>query len=594
MMMTDFMKEATKSFCICPHLDIDFPCHAEMKDTDINIDIDEDEDDDRNVSNGTNTLPHKNHRGHLPPSPPPPPPSTTATCSPTASIYNVPTYEQEDGTLDSGEAKFLLTSTCTFCYKRRNRIPRLPHSNDQYIVRQSKPISLHRLNDTLYCNLITDLQSTLKYRSGWFLLFWLPVFMYAAVSWLVLVLIFRHSSRNYDGEEELENTDDSIINEYTSSWRTLSMIAIVSFIIGKVLYRLKLRNIEDEIHIRVQYEWLPLLEKEGFAINYVIDDPGPFYTRKETYIHIYRINPNVGVTGSTASHVHHTNDNSLIDCNHFRRNNCWNALTLNSSKSVSGSVVPISIISEGKGTATNSSIPVVGQGNEAKYMVFYPMELARRNVDARQIGYSYLSALSSESPCQCKKKYYYCPVGCDDDENDDGNDVYHKNNDDDPSQASTCYYVTPPTLHDLPNGEEGFLLLHEFLYDLEIMTSPSYTIRMLLFVVLFIIFILLCVYAMVRHERTSNNLTVEEYYHDNLCGSFALFGFLLLIYMCERFLRLYTNIYCRYYDVASVVETVWLPQFQLYGYTVTYRIDQPQWYSFREDYVHIYKNTRQL
>jgi hypothetical protein len=577
-MMTDFMKEATKSFCM--PLDIDVQCHKEIRDDDWNVNINDDSGGCGYHHQQPHNQPLSTPRSSSLPQPPPPPSKTT---TPVASIHYAPSYEQEDATMDSGEAKFLLTSTCTFCFKRRNRIPRLPHNNDQYIIRQSKPISLRRLNDTLYCNLISDLQSTLKYRSGWFLLFWLPFCLCAALSLLVLVFRSRH-------EEEEENSnnnndrDDAIINDYKSSWRTLSMIVIVSFIIGKILYRIKLRNIEDELHIRVQYEWLPLFEQEGFAINYVIDDPGPFYSRKETYIHIYRINRGVGVIDNTAA-IRHANDNNLTTCVQFRRSNSLisqDVLVTGADSSSSTGIVPKSIISDGRMALTNQPIPIVGQGNEAKYMVFYPMELARRNVDARQLGYSYLSASSLESPCHCKSKYY-CSVGCDDD---------GRQEDEDRSQASVCYYVTPPTVRDLPNGEEGFLLLHEFLYDIEIMTSPSYTVRMLLFVVLFILFILLCVYAMARHDTYSNssNRAAAEYYQDKLDGSFALFGFLLLVYICDRFLRLYTNVYCKYYDIASVVEKVWLPQFQLYGYTVTYRIDQPHWYSFREDYIHLYKH----
>ena len=566
------MKDATKSFCM--PLDIDGVCHHDIRDDDGD---DDGENHHRNVRLGSICGSGGGGGGsyHQSPSPPQLP---IAIPPPIASIYYVPSYEQEDGTMDSGEAKFLLTSTCTFCYKRRNRIPRLPHNNDLYIIRQSKPMSLRRLNDHLYCNLILDLQSTLKYRSGWFLLFWLPFCMCAALS--SVVLLFRHRNDREDGGDDDDDDDhDSIIRDYKSSWRTISIIVIVSFVIGKILYRIKLRNIEDELHIRVQHEWLPLLEQNGFAINYVIDDPGQFYSRKETYIHIYRINPNdrTTIVTSTSGGIRQSNDDSFISgsCVNLRRSNSL------ISQVVPANGMEVTTVREPV-TLNQQSLSAVGLDNEAKYLVFYPMELARRNVDARQIGYSYLSSSSSESTCQGKNKYY-CSVGCDD-ENEVGPEL--------DDQASACYYVKPPTLRDLPNSEEGFLLLHEFLYDIEIMTSPSYTIRMLLFVLLFILFILICVYAMAQHDTYSNtNTSAEtEYYPDNLDGSFALFCFLLLIYICDRILRLYTNLYGKYYDVANVVEKVWLPQFQLYGYTVTYRVDQPHWYSFREDYIHIYKS----
>ena len=355
------------------------------------------------------------------------------------------------------------------------------------------------------------------------------------------------------------------------------MIALVSFMIGTILYRIKLRNIEDELHIRVQYEWLPLLEQHGFAINYVVDDPGPFYSRKETYIHIYRIHP-TNVDSGPASAISYSRDKDLTNGINFRRSNSLisqDVLTIGGGSTINSDVVPAFIFPRGRGTLTNPAIPVVGRGNEAKYLVFYPMELPRRNVDARQLGYSFLSS-ATESPCHCKvnNKYYCSVMSCED------------------GREEGCYYVKPPTLRDLSNGEEGFLL-QEFLYDIEILTSPSYTVRMILFVILFVSFILLSVYSMARHDAysDSSNRAAAEYYQDNLDGSFALFGFLLFIYICDRFLRLYTSVYSSYYDVASVVEKVWLQQFRLYGYTVAYRIDQPHWYSFREDYIHIYKNN---
>jgi hypothetical protein len=98
------------------------------------------------------------------------------------SLYYVPTFDQEDNTTDSGEAKFLLTSTCTFCYSRRNKIPRIPPVYNDYVVYQSKPNSLHRLHDDIYYKVISDLQSTLKHRSGWFLLFWFPLCIIIVVS----------------------------------------------------------------------------------------------------------------------------------------------------------------------------------------------------------------------------------------------------------------------------------------------------------------------------------------------------------------------------------------------------------------------------
>lgn len=561
-MVTDFMKEATKSFCI--PLDIDFECHKEGS---VNLNTSTANSSSHpKLSLPSTTTTTSSSSQPLPPLPLPPVPS----------IYYVPSYEQEDGTMDSGEAKFLLTSTCTFCYKRRNCIPRIPYNNDLYIIQQSKPISLHRLNDALYCNLIADLQSTLKYRSGWFLLFWLPFCMCAALS--SLVLVFRTRSDENDDNGEYTGDDTNITNDYKSSWPTISIIVIVSFIIGKILYRIKLRNIEDELHIRVQYEWLPVFEQHGFAINYVIDDPGPFYTRKETYIHIYRIN--------TVSMNRRSNGKSLTDSITFRRSNSLLSPDVVRS-AATGTAPTVSIISEGTVTSQRKQVKtVVGYADEAKYLVFYPMELARRNVDARQIGYSYLSSSSSsDSTCHCKNKYY-CSIGCVDRNND-------ALDNDDQSQMSVYYYIKPPLLRDLPDSEEGVLLLHEFLYDIEIMTSPSYTVRMILFVILFISFILLCVYAMARHDAygSTNNHAVADSYQDNVDGSFALFCFLLLVYILDRFLRLYTSVYCMCYDVANVVEKVWLPQFQLYGYNVKYCVNQPHWYSFREDYIHIYKTN---
>lgn len=513
-MVTDFMKEATKSFCV--PLDIDTECPS--------------------------------------PSSLPPP------------INYIPSYEQEDGTMDCGEAKFLLTSTWTFCYKRRNRIPRIPLHNDITIIQQSKPVSLRRLNDDLYCNLILDLQSTLRYRSGWILLFWLPVCICAAFSSLVFMFHSRSESRENSAANDSQSNSP---NHDRASWHTIFIIVIVSFILCKILYRIKLRSIEDELHIRVHYEWLPLLERHGFAINYVIDDPGKFYSRKETYIHIYRINyggaSNVVASGGFPDTINITRKNSLLS-------ETGGAVALAPSQFVPKNTVT---------TGTKQSIPEEGNfNNEAKYLVFYPMELARRNVDARQLGYSYLST-SSVSICTSKDKYY-CALGCDDTNVDDQDDI----------DRVVCYYVKPPLLRDLPDNEEGLLLLHDFLYDIEILTSPSYTARMTLFVISFILFILLCVSAMARHEMHSSNKNhvTAEYYQSNFDGCFALFGFLLLIYICDRFLRIYTNVYCGYYNVANIV-VKWLPRFRSYGYNVTYHVDQPHWYSFREDYVHIYKSN---
>jgi hypothetical protein len=382
-----------------------------------------------------------------------------------------PSFDQEDDSFESGDAKFLITSTWTLCFSRRNRIPHLPPKTLVY-----KPSCLAHLEDALFMNFVIDLQSTLQYRSVWTLLFWLPFCSWAATTALFLTIW---------GDDH----DYSVI--------VLIDAALICMIFGKILYRFRLLNIEYEINERVK-EWSPMFEQQGFAINYVIDDPNWMYVPKETYVHIYRTTKRPQVE----EYVSHDSLESTS--------------TPTPSFDLNNSIITKEISRYEK--------------EDAKFLLFYPMELCRRNVDARRIGCDFITT------------------------------------------APTCH-VKPPSLRNLDDA-----VFAAVLRDIEIATAPSFVFRFVFFIGIFSLFMINFAFSM--------SVDDDEYHYE---GSLISFSLLLLLHVLDRWIRLYFNCYALSSDIARNVETKWRPLLNAVGFTMLYHVDRPQCWSTREEYVHIRK-----
>lgn len=383
----------------------------------------------------------------------------------------LPSFDQEDESIESGDAKFLITSTWTLCFSRRNRIPRLPQKTLVY-----KPSCLAHLDDVLFMNFVIDLQSTLQYRSVWTLLFWLPF-----CSWATLTALFFTIWGN----------------DHEYSMIILIDAALMCMLCGKILYRFRLLNIEFEIHERVR-EWSPMFEQQGFAINYVIDDPNWLQVPKETYVHIYR------TTKQPQNEEYVSHDDFALTS------------APNPSFDLNSSIV------------TNERTPY--ENEDAKYLLFYPMELCRRNVDSRRIGCDFITTAPTS-------------------------------------------HVKPPSLRNLDDA-----VFASVLRDIEIATAPSFVARFVLFVFLFSLFII--------NFAQSMSVDDDEYAYD---GSLISFSLLLLLYVLDRWIRLYCNCYALSSGIARKVETKWRPQLNAVGFTMQYHLDRPHCWSTREEYVHIRK-----
>jgi hypothetical protein len=465
---------------------------------------------------------------------------------------------QDDAT---GDVKFLMTSTSMiFCYPRRNRIPRLPQAvvptyDDDARMYQDDTMTttttghavttptsssaaaapplwcpLQQLHSFVYYNLVADLQSTLKYRSGWLLLFWLPFCGWASCSSVWLSFFWG--------------------NHHRHSWQIWMGIAGVAFAGGKICYRYRLMNIESEIHERV-LEWLPYLEEHGFAINYVVDDPNWLCIRKETYIHIYpsKTRPLPAPTtrgrrpqnAAMADAYHQYESCSCYHLSSTTNTNPPPIARFNSSM--------ISGINVANGDNGVDEITTHYEKEDTKYIVFYPMEFCRRNIDARRIGCDYILSASASATPQLLPP--------------DGTNNANR-------------YVQPPSLRNL-----DATMLSALLHDIDLTTTPSHTIRILVFIFLFAVFMMSVAQSMLRWSRPTNEYTYN--------GSLVSFRFLLFMYVLDRWIRLYTNWYAAGTDIQRKVDTEWNPRWNAYGYTVQYHVDQPHWWSWREEYVHVQK-----
>jgi hypothetical protein len=78
----------------------------------------------------------------------------------------------------------------------------------------------------------------------------------------------------------------------------------------------------------------------------------------------------------------------------------------------------------------------------------------------------------------------------------------------------------------------------------------------------------------------------DEYEYD---GSLMSFSILLLLYILDRWIRLYLNCYALSSGIARKVQTKWRPQLNSVGFTVDYCVDRPNCWSTREEYIHIRK-----
>jgi hypothetical protein len=494
--------------------------------------------------------------------------SSTTTCDDIIATTTTPylsshldsTKENQD--VATGDVKFLMTSTSMiFCYPRRNRIPRLPQAviptyDDACMYQDgtttmtttttghavTTPTSsssapplwcpLLQLHSFVYYNLVADLQSTLKYRSGWLLLFWLPFCGWASCSSVWLSFFWG--------------------SHYGHSWQIWMGLAVVAFAGGKICYRYRLMNIESEIHERV-LEWLPYLEEHGFAINYVVDDPNWLCIRKETYIHIYpsktrpRPAPTTGGRRSQkAAMADAYHQYESCSCYHLSSTTNTNPPPISrfSSSMISGS--DINVANDDNGV---DEITTHYEKEDAKYIVFYPMEFCRRNIDARRIGCDYILSASASVTPQLPPP--------------DGTNSANR-------------YVQPPSLRNL-----DATMLSALLHDIDVTTTPSHTIRILVFIFLFAVFMMSVAQSMLTWSRPTNEYTCD--------GSLVSFRFLLFMYVLDRGIRLYTNWYAAGTDIQRKVDTEWNPRWNAYGYTVQYHVDQPHWWSWREEYVHIQK-----
>jgi hypothetical protein len=322
-----------------------------------------------------------------------------------------------------GEAKLLIKSrTCI----KRNKMAMLPSGGQ----RCYKPTTLSSLDNDLFHNFTSDLQTTMKYQwcTDWVyfgaLLFFLYLPLYAG--WIFVLSC---------------------------------SLALLAFLCGFYFVSMNQRSLQSEIEARVE-EWQPLLEEQGYSVDYVVDKPH-WWSQIETYVHIHQ---NIRPQGS---HVK----------------------------------------------------------EEAKYLVFFPIELRRRTKTFRIL--------------------------------EDGGRLNH--------------YIKPPALRNL---EES--VFRELLRDLEVTTTLSNYGKFMLFSLVMLVPAIVLLSFLPGEDFT-----------------LGWVDFCAALYLVERCIRLYTGLFPYAFGVTAKVEE-WKPRLAEHGFNVDYIVDQPAWWSWREDYLHIKRQSPSL
>jgi hypothetical protein len=133
-------------------------------------------------------------------------------------------------------------------------------------------------------------------------------------------------------------------------------------------------------------------------------------------------------------------------------------------------------------------------------------------------------------------------------------------------EASCAICVKPPALHEL--DDSGFV---EFLGYLEAAATKSKYWKRISVCILVGAFVYGFVSYFFRYERKG----------------FILIGLFYLIY---RSCILYTDMLSRAWGVQAVIEEL-QPRLAEHGFTVSYHVDQPSWWLWREHYVHIQRQN---
>lgn len=186
-------------------------------------------------------------------------------------------------------------------YRNRNQIPALPSTGATACY---KPAGLSNLSEELFQSFIRDLQ--LSMRSYW------------SIYWVILAWLFT-----------IFGLVPLLVPPY-HTWFYFAVCLAVTIFIG---WRnsIQRKDLEDEMEARIK-EWEPLFEKQGFQVEYIVDD-NHAVRPTETYIHIHRLS---GATPSSAKGADEGEEEAqyllLFPRLFRRRNKLFRAVPVSTSK----------------------------------------------------------------------------------------------------------------------------------------------------------------------------------------------------------------------------------------------------------------------